>query len=926
MSILLYFSGQMIDDSWIMIHVHFMLHYQSQLRRTRKTLLSDLDACFSSAVKSSGGTYWKEHNGSRADFDDGSIAFWLGLSTFLEHILSAVEQAASELYGYACILRSDSVPLVPLRPFLHQSHSGIWCDERIRGYLDGYADFDPKVSFGACTRLLSIRPIRQDGPVHGFSFLINNKLITNSELRMGMCSCVVEEDDFHRNFLLHSLVPSGTGKEAPAIIRFGLGGTGFSCIMDALKPRAEPGTEGQDEEKRWADLSKAIDAYVLNRLRDELPVRLFEHAPELLGRLIDGYKAFCASCGTVPHIIIMDIHKAETNTIKIFMEIIGPALAAQEIRLWMFSKDKDTPGQLQDMSVRTFMGKDLLPGSDSSNPMLPDYSAVPIDLWELAYTYVLMAPFFPEASLGLQLTESGMNPKTLEKGLAMLKARALLFPELGIFAGASDFIHRAEEALGNRSEILKAFVCRRILDHIARGLLTNCFAVLRGIASLGGDGGDDVVLGAIMQELIDGTVSTIREALSDGSFKAIVGPVRAPSLEYLVRTFEALYRGDEQSIRESCTLEPPLGGNILRYDSYEMLNRAAYRLSTGAVPAASADIKGVILRLQGTETAGGLARAYRLFALVDLSQGHLSDAIDYLTFSMEAAENKKEDFEAILVYLHAASAYFLYGNISKADRLALRAEKSANDCGLRQWIAYARFFQGRMHFEAGRYLEAQKMFESIMEVGSEAHLSTLKAWTCRARVFADPSYAWDPAERNGDAELFQLEYLVHRGQYAKAALFADSIQGSDLQPHFIYTDQPDWSSGFSQCEYLTNEGKVLQSRLIAVYRALALSRCDRDLVPSVEVDSAVVALRSLVRDGKISELDPNDAFYIFAYYKVLETNGASEIDRETVLSLSFKRLQRRASRIDDMETKRAYLNMHFWNSSLGVDAKKHNLI
>jgi hypothetical protein len=42
--------------------------------------------------------------------------------------------------------------------------------------------------------------------------------------------------------------------------------------------------------------------------------------------------------------------------------------------------------------------------------------------------------------------------------------------------------------------------------------------------------------------------------------------------------------------------------------------------------------------------------------------------------------------------------------------------------------------------------------------------------------------------------------------------------------------------------------------------------------------------------------------------------------------MAFKRLQRRASRIDDIEVNRAFLSRHYWNAALSRAAKEHKLI
>jgi hypothetical protein len=82
----------------------------------------------------------------------------------------------------------------------------------------------------------------------------------------------------------------------------------------------------------------------------------------------------------------------------------------------------------------------------------------------------------------------------------------------------------------------------------------------------------------------------------------------------------------------------------------------------------------------------------------------------------------------------------------------------------------------------------------------------------------------------------------------------------------------------------------------------------------------------LFQDERFSDMDPNDAFYYYAYYLVLGESGAAEVDMNTAVSMAFKRLQRRASRIDDIEINKAFLNRQYWNRALSLAAKEHKLI
>jgi hypothetical protein len=73
-------------------------------------------------------------------------------------------------------------------------------------------------------------------------------------------------------------------------------------------------------------------------------------------------------------------------------------------------------------------------------------------------------------------------------------------------------------------------------------------------------------------------------------------------------------------------------------------------------------------------------------------------------------------------------------------------------------------------------------------------------------------------------------------------------------------------------------------------------------------------------------MDPNDPFYFYAWFKILEESGAAQVDMNTAVSMAFKRLQRRAIRIDDMETRRDWLSLPHWNAALSRAAREYKLI
>jgi hypothetical protein len=138
---------------------------------------------------------------------------------------------------------------------------------------------------------------------------------------------------------------------------------------------------------------------------------------------------------------------------------------------------------------------------------------------------------------------------------------------------------------------------------------------------------------------------------------------------------------------------------------------------------------------------------------------------------------------------------------------------------------------------------------------------------------------------------------------------------------YLFTEQPDWHSGFSQGELLFFSSREFRAPLISSYRAMAL--CCLDEAGQTEARSSI---EEIIKDERYFEMDPNGAFYFFAHYRVLGKTGAPLVDMDTAVSMAFKRLQRRASRIDDIEVNRAFLTRHYWNGALSRAAREHKLI
>jgi len=150
---------------------------------------------------------------------------------------------------------------------------------------------------------------------------------------------------------------------------------------------------------------------------------------------------------------------------------------------------------------------------------------------------------------------------------------------------------------------------------------------------------------------------------------------------------------------------------------------------------------------------------------------------------------------------------------------------------------------------------------------------------------------------------------------------SEYLSGIPMDDTFIHIEQPDWRSGFTQCELLYFSWADLWERMIGAWRSLAQCR----LSPQKAAE-AQITMQQLLRKCQFPEIDTWDPFYYYALYQTLEHSGASQVDIRTAASAAFNRLQNRARRIDDSETRQQYLKQPHWSKTLSQAAVDFKLV
>ncbi|MDR2471231.1 MAG: hypothetical protein LBD09_03865 [Treponema sp.] len=893
-----------------MVQLFFSLRFQSQLRRTRPKLLQDLERTIIGAITDYGGKVKLEHRLIRGLFDGGTIGFWLDILCVLESVKTVLERASSELYGHICIMGRDipeeDVPMLVRALPSDLWGTGIWCAAELRPSLESFVDFDEALTGENTSGFAQIRAIREleaGEPSGGTGN--SEKIRRYLKQGSGRNTVIVGDEHIGKREGLYRYCQEQLKELPPLVIRFYPGSNAVSCFVDALTPELRGLFGGRGD---CAELEALGDTLFQERLRDELSEFSIKRGERFFVLLLGLYRAAAEEAGHKGRLILENIQDADPMARLIITGLYFSLPSRERIQLYGTCTALETLEPWEELFPRIikFTPEKAAP---------PPPPVLPRDLWEMGYCRAVFGRYFPPFLLPRLLEEEGKNPVMVEKALAIL-ARFNIRDD-------GDFTARAEEVLGEGAGAVRAVVRSRLLAWVARFRLKPCFGLLGALAALGGTENENLILEAICADMANGTFRGIETAIQNGTFAAVAGKDREGALLSIIKTQKALNHGGRDEI-EAAFKEAPAPPLSSAFRTRALANAASYHLGTGENAAAIDSVKEAMLLSQNDNGGRGLAQLYRLFSLAEFASHHLSDAIDYFAFAIENAEKSGDYGELGISAYYAAAAHFIFGNISKARRLAAQGREAALRAVLPGWADRCRFLEGRLCFETGSCQEALDIFKEL-ETGhlggaSEDFDRTVAAWIYRAG-----NYLRGPAvpHRGGDdARLFEVEAAFMSGEYRKA-LELSGKPGKTGQDRFILVEQPDWRSGFCQCELLLFSLQDLWDRMNHTYRALAV--CHMSGGEAFDKDEAIREMRRILRD-ELPESDPNDAFYLYSYYRILQRIGAPEVDMNTAVSIAFKRLQKRASRIDDNETRRAFLSAHHWNGALAEAAREHKLI
>ncbi|MDR3113994.1 MAG: hypothetical protein LBU25_00550 [Treponema sp.] len=911
-------------------------------------------------------------------FDKHALGIWLNILTLLEGIIALLDRAASELYGYSLIVGEnlEDYEQVWIGNNLAAKSGGtrIWCDPSVQPLLSPYVDFEalpPEALKGpaglaekrgaAASCITGYVQIKHLGTLGRWnhegipdtsksrdSFPVRDKIL--HLIRYGAAKNMVLAGPafMGKREGLYRFCAETLGDIPPLILRFG-SRSSVGYLADILSPSVRAFMEGPVQAELLTELDGLQSLLFRERLMDEYSRYLLQKGSLFFKKVVLAYIAAVQYWERIPILILEDINAADDTMTHLVLDGCKALGDKPELHIYGTCSYNEAPSlEAASRVLKESTGMEQLTRSlrswEGVFPKIlrfpPEYYGapknpeMPRDLWEVAYAAALLKPYFPGTLFPRLFQEEASTSAMALRAFTMLSGLGVIDVIEDPVPRIPGFTRLAETRLGERTEHIRRFVRNRLLAWVLRGKLRACFGMLEILAALDGQGDEGLVLNALYGDVITGAYQGIEQAIRENRFEAVVGPNKGPTLLYIFTTLKALIHGNETEIQEAFIKPVPRAITFSGHKIQILVNLTCYYLGIKNLDTALETIKDAMLI--GQKHRQGITRVYRLFSLVNLVKNQLDDAIDYISFAVENAE-RLEQFDALAVSAYyAAVIQFLFGNLSWAEQLALKAEQAALNSGQAAWTDRIRFFRGRLRFEIGCYQDGLHIFKALKH-NPEASLSPeaeriLEAWIYRTTVYLGgknqkpaspvPEPGPEVPSPGGDAFLFEVEASYINGDYRRTLMLTETIQVQS-PPGFLYTERPDWRSGFSQCELLLIEPQELWERMLLTYRGLALCRLS---APETNREPVLKQIQQFLRNDVLPGRDIHDIFYGYAYYRMLKESDAPEIDLKTAVSMAFKRLQHRANRIEDLETRRVFLNLHYWNNALSIVAKEHKLL
>jgi len=912
-----------------MISLFFFLKFKTQLRRTQPDIVRQIDESLIRSITDAGGKITGNKAVISAELNEEAIGIWLDLYILIENLKKSVD-ASPELFGFSLVICGE-IPNTPeaLCRFLANGKGGVFMDTKT------IVKFIPYASFEKPSQWSSVKKVHKYGS-DGFCRIKGLRVFkpsVNIDLEIQNDVAQIYEKYQDKNVLVTGKVFSEIRSGLYAynkkingdfpVLSICFGSIGLGALVDAWSQRIRSLSGDQHTE----ELDSLWELLFRERIRDEVSDFIVRTIKRFLSLLLEYYINAAQKKKHIPVLALENLHLAGKKVVNLLIEALKEIDGEKKEKLIIMGTADE---EIMTEKIRHWEGVfDKIEVLDSAKYKQIYIPRLTIELWEIIYAVSLFGRYFSPELFQRLFEEEEKNPVMISKAFSILNTLGVIDNPREPWPLNKFYEDRSRRVLGEKTNLIKAMVSRRLLNWASKRNINPCFRLLTIIFGLEGASHIDdlLLLKSITSDIVSETTSGLELALKNGHLEELVSEQRAAAIRYIFKTSRALYTGKEHDI-DKVFMEQTVDGKGSTFDDFPVLkaqiivNFCGYYLGRRDIAMAVEKAKEAII-LGQSKNNFCLPQAYRLFSLACLSKQQTTETIEYLNFALSNAEKTGNYHEMGITSYYAAASLFLYGDVFKALQLAKKSVEQSIAAGRPDWADRSRFLEGRVKFELGYYKEALDIFEALRNnpygSNSEDKDSLFAAWIYRAKIYLQDTGVQKPKPASHDANLFEIEAAYLEGNYQKAAELSGVLNNPFSKDNFLYTEQPNWSSGFAQCEHLYFTHGEIQDRMICLFNSLSLSYLSSDT-------DVVQKLQRILRDERLCEMDPWDAFYFYAKYLILKQTDSSLVDKSTAVSMAFKRLQRRASRIDDIETRRQYLKGPRWNRELYLTAKEYKLI
>jgi len=919
-----------------MIYAFFFLKFRSQLRRTRPDIIRQFDESFNKAIVDAGGKITGDRFIISAVFNEEKIGFWLDIYILIETLKKNTDNS-NEYFGYSLVISGKMPNYTEMLCRFLANYNGVFINKSEAIKFVPYATFEKPSEWLKdagrrkydCENFYKIKDLKTFKDIAKDDTKLQSEVTGIFKKNKNKNILIVSSAYFKIKSYFNDFYSDLYGDFPVLSIRFrsiGIGALVDSWSVDIRSAAGEyaltRNAGGLEEiNKLWKFLFR-------ERIRDEVSEYVIKCTKRFLILVFNYYYSTAKRKICPPVLVLENINTAGKIISNIIIEALDEFNRKNEKNMIVLGIGEDdilSDRMLQWESV--FKNVIKIEDKNQRKLLFPRLSN---ELWEIVYAVSLFGRYFSAEFFQQLFEEDNTNPVMITRAFSILN-------NLGIIDSLREprIVNRFyEEHSGNmineRTEKIKELVCDRLLFWAKKQSLNPCFRLLTIVANLDNAKKiDDVLLlKCFSSDVINDTIYGIETSIKNGQFEEITSE-RKEAIRYIYDTLWALNSGNaediekifhetsSESLLKDCDSFPVLKAQIL-------VNLGAWYLGKHDIKEAALKTKEAIITGQGNN-AFCLPQSYRIFALVCLLKKQPLETIEYLDFALLNADKAGNYHELAISTYYAAAAKFLYGDVFNAAKLIQKSIERALNCGRCEWADRSRFLEGRFEFDLGHYQKALEIFRMLQNepYGSktEEKIALLSAWIYRCNIYLRNRGTVKPANSCYDTDLFEIEDAYLSGDYKRTLDLANSLDNPFSNDNYLFTEKADWSSGFAQCEHLYFTNGEIQDRMINLFRSLALCSISPD-----GIEEAKSLIQKILRDEKLCEIDPSDAFYFFGKYLVLVKAGAEMVDMSTAVSMAFKRLQRRAGRIEDIETCRQYLNNPYWNRELSKAAKEFKLI